>query len=239
MPTRWNSNISSGNRLLDALRRDCPSLRPLGRVIEPAVGTQLLAAGQPMRHVWFPTRGLVSVVAGTVAGELADAFAVGREGMVSPSVWLGVPQSPESIVLQARGALIEIASRAFCEALDSHRRVRRLLNHFTAYSLHFGYQNAACHAHHTVEQRTCSWLLRALDGTGGPVVVISQRLLAEQLGVRRQSVGLVIVGLQRAGALECRRNHIVVRDRSVLEARVCECYRLTRAHYRKVVEPLL
>ena len=117
--------------------------------------------------------------------------------------------------------------------------MRTLLNHFTAYSLQCGYQNAACHAHHTVEQRVCRWMLGVMDRTQSPRLQVTQHLLGGILGVRRQSVGEVTGTLQRAGLIDCRREEIVVRNRAAIEARACECHRLVRLLYRNVMEPLL
>jgi CRP-like cAMP-binding protein len=202
-------------------------------------GTPLMGVGGRWVHVYFPLTGVLSVIVGNPSGETAEALTVGNEGMVGIPVWLGVSVGLESIVQQAPGTVLRIPAGEFCRDLESTRRARRLLNHFTAYSLRCAYQNAVCNAHHSVEQRTCRWLLATADRARASTITMTQALLADMLGVRRQSVGEIAVRLQRQGLFAYRRNQITIPDRRALERRACECYRLIQQLYGQIVEPLL
>jgi CRP-like cAMP-binding protein len=232
-------SAESDNRLLNSLLKASPRLRGSGECIDLSIGTTLQSAGDTAAHVYFPLAGVLSVILGTPSGAAAEAFTVGNEGMVGIAVWLGVQVGLESIVQQAPGAILRIPAHQFCRELDANRRTRQLLNHFAAYSLRFAYQNAVCNAYHSVEQRACRWLLSTAARARSSTLVMTQALLANMLGVRRQSVGEVAVRLQRAGVLVYRRNEITIPDLRVLEDRTCECYHLTRQIYRQIVEPLL
>jgi CRP-like cAMP-binding protein len=230
---------STGNLLLDALLRESPALRGLGERVSLPMGAVLGRAGEDMRHVYFPITAVVSVLVGTSSGELADALTVGNEGMVSLAVWLDVRRGLETLVQQSGGELVRIESRRFCRALEANRSVRRLLHHFTAYSLRFSYQNAVCNAHHSVEQRTCRWLLNTADRAGTSQLALSHALLAQMLGVRRQSVSEVTTRLKQEGVIEQRRAQIEIRRRRDLERRACECYQALWDVYAQVVRPWL
>lgn len=230
---------TSGNRLLDALRRESPALRGLGNLVSPATGTELVRAGQPIRHIYFPVTGVLSIMVETTDGRSSDSLTVGNEGVVSTAVWLGADASLESVVLQAQGEVFRIAAPDFCRALDANRRVRTLLNTYTCYTLRFSYQMVVCNAHHDVEQRACRWLLSAADRAASQTVPLSQTMLAAMIGVRRQTVGMVAVDLQRQGLIETRRNSIRLLDRPAIERFSCECYRQMRELYERILGPLL
>jgi CRP-like cAMP-binding protein len=229
----------SANRLLDALRRESPRLVALGEEIAWDTGTELVRAGAPIQHVYFPVDGVLSIMVGTATGELADALTVGNEGMVSQGAWLGLATSLETVLQQATGTVIRMPARDFCRALPPNGSVRKLLNHYTAYSLRLGYQNAVCNARHSVSQRACRWLLSAVDRAHSPRVRMTQTMLAATIGARRQTVGELMVEMHRDGHVRTGRQAIEVLDRGTLERRACGCYRITWDLYRELVEPLL
>jgi CRP-like cAMP-binding protein len=211
----------------------------LGERIEVPTGTPLLSVGARISHVYFPLTGVLSIILGTLSGNRVEALTVGNEGMVGITVWLGVNVGLESIVQQAPGVVLRIPAREFCRELASTRSTRRLLNHFAAYSLRAAYQNTVCNAHHSVEQRACRWLLSTADRARASTITMTQALLAEMLGVRRQSVGEIAVRLQREGLFVYRRNQITLLNRRALERHTCECYRRVQQLYAQIVEPQL
>ena len=229
---------TSGNRLLDAVLKAGPALRAAGSSLALPVGTRVLEVGQPVEAAYFPLSGVLSVMIETAAGQSAEALTVGNEGMIGIGVWLGAVRSLETIVQQAPGGVVAIPAPAL-RRLQSHRRLRRLMDQFTAYSLRLAYQSAICNAHHSVEQRTCRWILTSADRARSNTVAMTQALLAAMLGVRRQSVGEIAVQLQREGLFEYRRSQIRIARRGVLERRTCVCYQLLRRCYAQLIEPYL
>jgi CRP-like cAMP-binding protein len=231
---------SGGNLLLRALLGDCRSLRKnLERVTYP-LGHVLALQNRPLTHVYFPTDGSVlSVLLQLKDGGTAEAMTVSNEGMIGLPIWLGIERSLSQIVQQGSGELLRISGRAFCRGIEGSKRATTLLKHFTAYSLRFGYQTAACNAHHSVEQRMCRWLLITADRLKASKIRLSQALLAYMLGTRRQSVGAVAAKLQSKALISYRRAHIEIADRLELEKRSCECYHALRQAYTELVGALL
>ena len=164
---------------------------------------------------------------------------VSKEGMIGLPIWLGIERSLSQVVQQGPGALLRISRRAFCRGIEGSKRAATLLKHFTAYRLRFGYQMAACNAHHSVEQRMCRWLLITADRLEAGKIRLSQSLLAYMLGTRRQSVGAVAAKLQGQGLISYRRANIEIADRLELEKRSCECYHALRQAYGELVGALL
>jgi CRP-like cAMP-binding protein len=231
---------SGSNLLLEALLRDCRSLRKnLERVTYP-LGYVVALQNRPLTHVYFPTGGSVlSVLLQLKDGGTAEAMTVSKEGMIGLPIWLGIERSLSQIVQQGPGELLRIPARAFCRGIEGSKRAATLLKHFTAYSLRFGYQTAVCNAHHSVEQRMCRWLLITADRLEASKIRLSQALLAYMLGARRQSVGAVAKKLQGEALIDYRRGHIEIVDRPQLEKRSCECYHALRQAYGELVGVLL
>ena len=229
----------SGNRLLDALRRECPDLDSCAERVELPPGVELAGPTRATSYVFFPVTGVLSTIVRVESGVGAEAFMVGREGLLGVEGLFGMPLGVGHFVQQAAGESIRIPLQELGERLDGNRRAARLVQAFAAYALLYSQQTAACNALHSVEQRTCRWILGMADRLDSATIVATQELLADMLGVRRQTVGEVAVDLQRSGAIAYRRSDITVVGRPLLESRACECYRATRARYRSIVEPLL
>jgi CRP-like cAMP-binding protein len=233
------AEVGSGNRILEALRRDCPGLRGVGETLDLPAGSELIAPGRTLSNVYFPVRGVLSVFVPAESGDGTEVLGIGAEGLAGLDAWLGVPVHYGRVMQRTPGTVIRMSVREFCDGLNGSRRARRLLQAFTAYMLRAVQQGAVCNALHSVEQRTCRWLLSTSDRTGSPTLMVSQETLADMLGVRRQSVGEVAVALQQAGAISYRRSDLTVIDRSALLGRTCECYRVVSENFRAIVEPLL
>lgn len=217
----------------------CPSLGGKARPTDERVGSELVSTGREMPQVYFPTRGVLSIVVRLANGGASEVMTVGNEGMVGVSVWLGLRGSIETVVKQADGEVMTIPSSAFVTATADSEPAQRLLAHYAAYQLSCTAQTCVCNAHHAVEQRACRWLLSSADRAGSNTLNMTQTMLAEMIATRRQTVGEVVVGLRRAGVIDLRRNKIEVLNRPALERLACECYGATREAYRKLVAPLL
>jgi CRP-like cAMP-binding protein len=198
-------------------------------------GAELYVEGQVPGYVYFPTRGIVSIVLQLAEGETAEVLTVGREGMIGLPIWLGLKKSLETVLQLRPGELVRVPAKEFCKVVEGSRRVRELLHHYTAYNFRSTAQLIACGKYHAVEQRICRWLLSAMDHVGSREVSLSQVALGAVLGVRRQTVGDVALRLQREQLIAYRRGRIRVVNRTGLEVRACDCYRILRQLYREVL----
>jgi CRP-like cAMP-binding protein len=223
------------NRLLNSILRDCPVLRDRVKTVNFPVGYEICAQRQPLKHLYFPTQGVLSTLVELREGGSTESLTVGNEGMIGLLVWLGLSRSLEQVVQQAAGQVARVRAREFCDAIPGHHRTERLLKRFTAYSLRFRSQNAVCNAQHDVSQRLCRWLLSSADRVGARDLNLTQSLLARMLGVRRQTVGEVAVDLQRRGLISYRRRDIRITDRHELESLACECYAEMKQLYEELV----
>ena len=204
-----------------------------------AAGTEILRTGAPIAHVYFPTSGVVSMLIALRHGRRAEVTTVGNEGMVGIGVWLGASTSLNDAVQQTGGELKRIASRPFYELSAASADARYVLRCFTAYRLRFADQSAVCNAYHNVEQRSCRWLLTVRERAGSNEVQLTHAMLAEMLGVRRQSVTEVLRELQRDGVVRARPRSVTLLDPEQLGRRACECYEDMREVYREIVGPAL
>ena len=237
--THDNRTTRLGNRLLEALLRDCPGLRgSLVQRTEPP-GVELYREGIPMSDVYFPTQGVVSIVLPLRDGLTAGVQTIGNEGMVGLPAWLNIPASPDTVLQQAPGELLGVAVGKFRQKVSRSEHARRLLNSYTAYSLRASSQTSMCNARHSVAQRLCRCMLTSADRAGSSELAMSQTMLADMIGVRRQSVSEVLAELHRDGVVGHGRNRVAVLDRARLETYSCECYQATKAVYARLVEPLL
>jgi CRP-like cAMP-binding protein len=229
----------SSNFLLERLLHERPGLRAHVERVRPTVGTYLCQQGAPLRDLFFPIDGTVASVVALASGDSVEVMAVGREGMAGLTAWLGVGRALESLVQRCQGEVARIPVTEFIRAVADHSPARDLLDGYSAYALRCRAQLAACSARHSAEQRVCRWLLTAADRSGGPDVHTAQTTVAEALGLRRQTVGDVALGLQRGGLIAYRRGEIRLLDRPALERLSCECYAALRSLYAEVVAPRL
>ncbi len=223
------------NRLLESIVRDCPSLMQHVEEMQFQLGEELCAPGTPLTHVYFPVSGVLSSLVQLREGASAETMTIGNEGMVGLVAWLGVTTSSEQVLQQAPGVVMRIAVRHFCRDIAGQGRTETLLKRFAAYSLRFGSQNTVCNSHHKVEQRACRWLLSSCDRAGSSSINLTQALLAQMLGVRRQTMGEVAVELQRRGLIRCQRGSVQVLDRTAVLGLSCECYTELRQLYASLV----
>lgn len=238
------------NRLLLALQHHCPALRRMGTPLAVPAGAEL---GRGDDAVLFPLSGLLSLRpswsmphAGADTGvdeqrrnHPVDVDLVANDGMAGIGAWLGVGSALESIVALTPASVLRLPATTFVDRVTRHRAGRRLMERLVAYRLRCSYQNVVCAARHSVEQRTCRWLLWTADRSGDAPIALTQAGLARLLGVRRQSIGEAAIALQRAASIRYTRQRIVVADRKALLHRSCGCYHTLREAFHQIVEPLL
>ncbi|HYN13340.1 MAG TPA: Crp/Fnr family transcriptional regulator [Burkholderiales bacterium] len=226
------------NRLLAALPaaqllRLAPHLErvplPLGRVIYESGGEQ--------GHVYFPASGIVSLLYVMDNGSPAEIAVVGNEGMVGIALFMGGETTPSRAVVQSAGSAYRLAAALVKAEFARGGPLQRLLLRYTQALMTQMTQTAACNRHHMLEQQLCRWLLLSLDRLPSNQLVMTQQLIANMLGVRREGVTEAAGRLQADGVINYRRGRINVLDRPKLEERVCECYAAVRRESDRLLVP--
>jgi CRP-like cAMP-binding protein len=192
------------------------------------IGEVLYDPGEQLRHAYFPTTSIVSLHYVMESGASAETAGVGNEGVVGISLFMGGNTTPSSAVVQTAGHAYRIAGRLLAQEFNRSGLLHGLLLRYTQALMTHMSQTAVCNRHHSVEQQLCRWLLLTLDRLPSNDLIMTQELVANMLGVRRESVTEAAGNLQQAGFISYRRGHISVLDRKGLETRVCECYGVVR-----------
>ena len=198
-------------------------------------GQALYESGNTISHVYFPTTAIVSTVYEFEDGGLAETAIVGREGMVGIAVFMGGGSGVGRAVVLAAGYAFRLRAQTLKDEFRRSGPLMRLLLRYTQALITQIAQTAACNRHHALEQRLCRWLLLSLDRMQGDDVIMTQELIADMLGVRREGVTAAAQSLQKLGLIHCARGHIVVLDRRGLERRACECYAVVRKEYDRLL----
>jgi CRP-like cAMP-binding protein len=200
---------------------------PLGKVI--------YESGDPLDHVYFPTASIVSLLYVMENGASAEIAVVGNEGIVGIALFMGGETVPNRAVVQSAGHAYRLPGRVLKEEFGRGGALQHLLLRYTLAMLTQMAQTAVCNRHHTVDQQLCRWLLLSLDRLPTMELVMTQELIANMLGVRREGVTEAAGKLQSAGLIRYGRGRITVLDRPGLEARVCECYDVVRQEFRRLL----
>ena len=204
---------------------------PLGKV--------LYESGMPMGHVYFPTTSIVSLLYVMEDGASAEIAVVGNEGIVGIALFMGGETTPSRSVVQSAGAGYRMAGQLLKDEFNRSGPVLHLLLRYTQALITQMAQTAVCNRHHSLDQQLCRWLLLSLDRLQSTELVMTQELIANMLGVRREGVTEAASSLQRAGLIHYRRGHITVVDRPGLERRTCECYSVVKKEYDRLLPPPL
>ena len=205
---------------------------PLGQVLHES--------GKTLAHVYFPTNAIVSLLYVMQNGSSAEIAVVGREGVVGISLFMGGQSTPSRAVVQSAGHGFRLEAALMKEEFDRNGDVLHLLLRYTQALITQMAQTAVCNRHHSLDQQLCRWLLLSMDRLHGNELVMTQELIANMLGVRREGVTEAATKLQRAGLIEYARGRITVLDRPGLEQRTCECYRVVKQEYDRLLpRPLL
>lgn len=213
------------NALLAALPDDVTrglSTR-LARVQLPA-GAVLFEPGGPLQAVYFPETAMVAISYAMASGSCAEIALVGGEGVVGVRLLLGASSLNIRASVHSAGSAFKLSAKSLLEEMDRSRALTQVLLQYTASFIGQIVQTAACNRHGSVEQRLCRWLLMNLDRMPGNELAMTHELIAEALGVKREGITEVAGKLRRQGAIQYRRGHITVLDRSVLEMLAGECY---------------
>lgn len=231
-----HSSNPNQNQLLAALPN--AEFDPLAKHLEPvtlALGEMLYEPHQQMRHAIFPTSAVVSLYYVTASGAAAEIAGVGYEGVVGIPLFMGGNTTSSSAVVQTAGHAYRLDRHLFKQAFERPGLMQGLLLRYTQGLIAQVSQTAACNRHHLVEQQLSRWLLLALDRAPERELVMTQELVANMLGVRRESVTDAAGKLQQLGLIRYRRGHITVIDRQGLEARVCECYSVVKKELARLL----
>lgn len=217
------------NRILAALSEESRQ-RILPRLtrVEMALGEVIYESGQTIEYVYFPVDCIVSLLYEMVNGASAEISVVGREGMIGVAVVMGGDSTPNRLVVQSHGHAYRMSAADLKREFNSQSEIRILTLRFTQALITQMSQTAVCNRHHSIDQQLCRWLLLSLDRLEGNCLNMTQELIANMLGVRREGVTEAAGKLQKLGVIEYRRGHITVIDRPKLEALSCECYSVVK-----------
>ena len=226
------------NHLLAALP-DSVSTRWLAHLepVELRLGQVLYESGGTLSHVYFPTTAIISLLYVMENGASAEIAVVGNEGIVGISLFMGGESTPSRAVVQSAGRGLRLKAQILKDDFNQAGPVLHLLLRYTQALITQMAQTAVCNRHHSLDQQLCRWLLLSLDRLPGDELVMTQELIANMLGVRREGVTEGALKLQQAGLIRYARGRITVLDRDGLERRTCECYAVVKAEYDRLLPP--
>lgn len=228
------------NRLLAALpEAELQRWLPQLEWVELPLGHVLYESGKTLSHVYFPTTAIVSLLYVLESGASAEIAVVGNEGIVGVSLFMGGGSTPSRAVVQSAGAGFRLKEPVMKKEFDRAGPVLHLLLRYTQALITQMSQTAVCNRHHSLDQQLCRWLLVSLDRLQGNELVMTQELIANMLGVRREGVTEGALKLQEAGMIRYSRGRITVLDRKGLEKLTCECYAVVKKEYDRLLPPTL
>jgi CRP-like cAMP-binding protein len=224
------------NNLLAALpdaewQRWMPELQS----VDMPLGQVLYESGTTLSHVYFPTTSIVSLLYVMENGSSAEIAVVGNEGIVGISLFMGGGSTPSRAVVQSAGEGLRLDANTLKTEFDQNGPVLHLLLRYTQALITQMAQTAVCNRHHSLDQQLCRWLLLSLDRLRGDELVMTQELIANMLGVRREGVTEAALNLQRVGLIRYARGRISVLNRAALEKRTCECYAVVKTEYDRLL----
>ncbi len=228
------------NDLLAAL--DPSEFARLAPHLEPVsleLGQVLYEAGARLQHVYFPTTAIVSLLYVMEDGSSGEIGIVGNEGVLGIALFMGGETTPSRGIVQSAGCAYRLRSQFLKEEFNRGGPFMRLLLRYTQALITQMAQTAVCNRHHTVDQQLCRWLLMSLDRLSAPELTMTQELMANMLGVRREGVTEAAGKLQKAGLIRYNRGRITVLDRAGLEEQVCECYRVVKQEFDRLLSETL
>jgi CRP-like cAMP-binding protein len=217
------------NHLLAALPADAKErLFPELKLADLALGDVVYEGGDRLSHAYFPIDAIVSLLYVMESGASAEISVVGSEGLVGIAVFMGGDSTPSRAVVQSAGQAYRLAAPLLRREFNSHPELRMLVLRYTQALITQMAQTAVCNRHHSIDQQLCRWLLLSLDRLPGARLNMTQELIANMLGVRREGVTEAAGKLKALGIIRYHRGHITVLDRPRLEALACECYAVVK-----------
>lgn len=224
------------NHLLSALPpEEAGRWKPQLEQVEMPLGQVLYESGRTLSHVYFPTTAIVSLLYVMENGASAEIAVVGNEGLVGISLFMGGESTPSRAVVQSAGSGFRLRAQMIKDEFNRSGPVMHLLLRYTQALITQMAQTAVCNRHHSLDQQLCRWLLLSLDRLKSSELVMTQELIANMLGVRREGVTEAALKLQSAGLIRYARGRISVLDRPGLEARTCECYAVVKKEYDRLL----
>ena len=224
------------NHLLAALpAADYARLLPDLELIPMPLGWAVYESGGHLDYVYFPTTSIVSLLYVMEGGASAEIAITGNEGLVGISLFMGGESTPSRAVVQSAGNAYRLRARVLKREFALGGHLQHLALRFTQALITQMAQTAVCNRHHALDQQLCRWLLVSLDRLQGSELVMTQELIANMLGVRREGVTEAAGNLQAAGLIKYTRGRIRVLDRAGLEKRVCECYAVVKKEYDRLL----
>ena len=204
-------------------------------LIDMPLGQVLYESGLTLSHMYFPLDSIVSLLYVMENGSSAEIAVVGNEGLVGVSLFMGGDTTPSRAVVQSGGRGFRLEANAMKNEFNRAGPVLHLLLRYTQALITQMAQTAVCNRHHTLDQQLCRWLLLSLDRLKGSDLVMTQELIANMLGVRREGVTESALKLQSSGLIRYSRGRIKVLDRGGLEQRTCECYAVVKKEYDRLL----
>jgi CRP-like cAMP-binding protein len=217
------------NHLLAALSPEVqdrlfPALEP----VELPLAKVLYESGDALRHVYFPTNSIVSLLYVMESGASAEISVVGNEGLIGVALFMGGESTPSRAVVQSAGSAYRLLGQRLKDEFNRHGELLLLMLRYTQSLITQMAQTAVCNRHHSIDQQLCRWLLLSLDRLPSNRLTMTQKLIADMLGVRREGVTDAAGKLQKHGVIEYSRGQITVLDRPGLEKLSCECYAVVK-----------
>jgi CRP-like cAMP-binding protein len=203
--------------------------------VEMPLGQVLYESGGTLSHVYFPTTAIISLLYVMENGASAEIAVVGNEGIVGISLFMGGDSTSSRAVVQSAGLGLRLKAQIMKDDFNRAGPVLHLLLRYTQALITQMAQTAVCNRHHSLDQQLCRWLLLSLDRLEGNELVMTQELIANMLGVRREGVTEGALKLQNAGLIRYARGHISVLDRDGLQKRSCECYAVVKKEYDRLL----
>jgi len=204
-------------------------------LVPMALGQVLYESGSKLRHVYFPTTSIVSLLYVMEDGASAEIAVVGNEGLVGVALFMGGETTPSRSVVQSAGHAYRLKGQILKDEFTRAAALQHLLLRYTQALLTQMAQTAVCNRHHSVDQQLCRWLLLSLDRLPSNKLTMTQELIANMLGVRREGVTEAAGKLQVAGLITYSRGQITVLDRPRLESRACECYEVVKKEFDRLL----
>ena len=203
-------------------------LFPMLELVPLPLGKVLYESGDTMRYVYFPTDAIVSLLYVMESGASAEISVVGKDGIVGVSLFMGGESTSSRAVVQSAGSAYRLAGQKLKDEFNRHSELMQLLLRYTQSLITQMAPTAVCNRHHSIDQQLCRWLLLSLDRLPDNKLTMTQELIANMLGGRREGVTEAAGKLQKLGVIDYCRGHITVLDRSKLEALSCECYAVVK-----------
>ena len=230
------SQSPTKNHLLEVLTKiDLERFSKDLELIEMPLGEVLYESGEKLNYVYFPTTSIVSLLYVMEDGASAEIAVVGNEGILGISLFMGGETTPSRAVVQSAGYGYRLKAQLLKDEFNLNGPTMHLLLKYTQALITQMSQTAVCNRHHSIDQQLCRWLLLSLDRLESNELTMTQELIANMLGVRREGVTEAAGKLQKLGLINYSRGHIKVLDRAGVEKKCCECYKVVKLEYDRLL----